>query len=146
MNPLMNIDNELRDALRRKQAPADLAERVLARINEQPAVRQAAPASSRLRLSGRGATRRQAALPGRSAVADRPGGQGFGSQGVRRWLAAAAVLAVTVGGAERYYTQQRQAAEAARVQQELRIALQITSDTLAVVQSKLSPPAEDGGR
>jgi SOS response regulatory protein OraA/RecX len=125
MNPFMNMDHELRDALRRKQAPADLAERVLARINEQPAVRQAAPASSRLRQGY--------------------GGQGFGSQGVRRWLAAAAVLAVTVGGAERYYTQQR-AAEAARVQQELRIALQITSDTLAVVQSKLSPPAEDGGR
>jgi len=120
MNPFMNIDHELRDALRRKQAPADLAERVLARINEQPAVRQAAPASSRLR-------------------------QGYGGQGVRRWLAAAAVLAVAAGGAERYYTQQR-AAEAARVQQELRIALQITSDTLAVVQSKLSPPAEDGGR
>lgn len=114
MNPFMNIDHELRDALRRKQAPADLAERVLARINEQPAVRQAAPASS-------------------------------GAQGMRRWLAAAAVLAVAAGGAERYYTQQR-AAEAARVQQELRIALQITSDTLAVVQSKLSPPAEDGGR
>src|SRR5688500_16636806 len=133
MNPLMNMDNELRDALRRKQAPADLAERVLARINEQPTVRQAAPASSRLHLSGRGATRRQAALPG---------GQGFGSQGVRRWLAAAAVLAVAAGGAERYYTQQR-AAEAARVQEELRIALQITSETLAVVQSKLSQPAEN---
>ena len=114
MNPFMNIDDELREALRRKQAPADLADRVLARINEQPEpVRKAGPTSS--------------------------------SQGVRRWLAAAAVLAVAAGGAERYYTQQR-AAEAARVQQEFRIALQITSDTLAVVQSKLSPPAEDGGR
>ena len=122
MNPFMNIDDELREALRRKQAPADLADRVLARINEQPAQqRQAGPTSSRLR-------------------------QGYGGQGVRRWLAAAAVLAVAAGGAERYYTQQRQAAEAARVQEELRIALQITSETLAVVQSKLSQPAEDGGR
>ena len=117
----MNMDNELRDALRRKQAPADLADRVLARINEQqmPA-RQAAPALSRLH-------------------------QGYSAQGVRRWLAAAAVLAVAAGGAERYYTQQ-QAAEAARVQEELRIALQITNDTLAVVQSKLSQPAENGSR
>lgn len=115
MNPFMNIDDELREALRRKQAPADLADRVLARINEQPAQqRQAGPTSS--------------------------------GQGVRRWLAAAAVLAVAAGGAERYYTQQRQAAEAARVQEELRIALQITSETLVVVQSKLSQPAEDGGR
>ena len=119
----MNMDNELRDALRRKQAPADLADRVLARINEQTAT--ARPAGDRLRQGF--------------------GSQGFGSQGVRRWLAAAAVLAVAAGGAERYYTQQ-QAAEAARVQEELRIALQITSDTLAVVQSKLSQPAEDGGR
>jgi anti-sigma-K factor RskA len=71
----MNMDNELRDALRRKQAPADLADRVLARINEQqmPA-RQAAPASSRLH-------------------------QGYSGQGVRRWLAAAAVLAVAAGAA-----------------------------------------------
>ena len=114
MNPFMNIDHELRDALRRKQAPADLAERVLARINEQPAVRQAVPASS-------------------------------GAQGMRGWLAAAAVLAVAAGGAERYYTQQ-QAAETARVQQELRIALQITSETLAVVQSKLSQPAGNESR
>ena len=118
----MNMDNELRDALRRKQAPADLADRVLARINEQAAQeRQAVPTSvGHLR-------------------------QGLGAPGVRRWLAAAAVLAVAAGGAERYYTQQ-QAAEAARVQEELRIALQITTETLAVVQSKLSPPAEDGGR
>ena len=65
---------------------------------------------------------------------------------MRRWLAAAAVLAVAAGGAERYYTQQQQAAEAARVQEEIRIALQITSDTLARVQSKLSQPAENGGR
>lgn len=123
MNPFMNIDDELREALRRKQAPADLADRVLARINEQPVPeRQAVPTSIGHRR------------------------QGMAAQGVRRWLAAAAVLAVTVGGAERYYTQQRQAAEAARVQEELRIALQITSETLAVVQTKLSQPAEDGGR
>ena len=118
----MNMDNELRNALRRKQAPADLADRVLARINEQQAPARPAGQVSSDRLR-----------------------QGYGTQGMRRWLAAAAVLAVAAGGAERYYTQQ-QAAEAARVQEELRIALQITNDTLAVVQSKLSQPAEDGGR
>ena len=112
----MNIDNELRDALRRKQAPSDLADRVLARINSGEAEMQ--PQTSR---------------------------SGAGSHPVLRWLAAAAVLAVAAGGAERYYTQQ-QAAEAARVQQELRMALQITSDTLAAVQSKLSQPANNEGR
>ena len=108
----MNMDRELHDALQRKQAPDDLADRVLARIN-----------------SG-------------AAQPDRAGG---GANPVMRWLAAAAVLAVAVGGAERYYTQQ-QAAEAARVREDIRIALQITSNTLAHVQSKLSPPAENGSR
>ena len=106
------MDRELSDALQRKQAPDDLADRVLARINS-------------------GATQ--------------PARAGAGASPVLRWLAAAAVLALTAGGAERYYTQQ-QAAEAARVQEELRVALQITSDTLAHVQSKLSQPADARGR
>jgi hypothetical protein len=113
----MNMDNELREALRRKQAPDDLADRVLTRIRNGEA--QTAPAQT-IR-------------------------SGAGSHPAMRWLAAAAVLAVAVGGAERYYTQQ-QAAEAARVQEELRVALQITNDTLAIVQSKLSPPADNEGR
>ena len=108
----MNLEHDLRAAFRRKQAPADLADRVLARINEGPAPsRQPEPASS----------------------------------GVRRWLAAAAVLAIAAGAGQ-YYEHQRQAAETARVQKELRIAMQITSETLARVQSKLSQQAEDRGR
>ena len=72
----MNIDHELHDALRRKQAPADFADRVLQRINETPAPsRWPAPSSS--------------------------GRPGFGGQSMRRWLAAAAVLAIAAGGAER---------------------------------------------
>jgi len=108
----MNMDRELHDALQRKQAPDDLADRVLARINS-------------------GATQ--------------PARAGAGANPVLRWLAAAAVLAVAVGGAERYYTQQ-QAAEAARVREDIRIALQITNDTLARVQSKFSQPVENGNR
>src|SRR5262245_60124360 len=116
----MSMDNELHDALRRKQAPDDLADRVLARINNGEAREAQAPTIR----------------------------SGAGSHPVRRWLAAAAVLAVAAGGAERYYTQQQaaEAAQAARVQEDLRTALQITSDTLAVVQTKLSQPAENGGR
>jgi hypothetical protein len=109
----MNMDQELRDALQRKQAPPDLADRVLARIN-----------------NGEGAT---------------ASNRGPGSHGVFRWLAAAAVLAIAAGGADRYYTQQ-QAAETARVKEELRVALQITNDTLARVQSKISQPADARGR
>jgi len=101
------MDRELHDALQRKQAPDDLAERVLARIN-----------------SGK----------------TQPARAGSGASPVLRWLAAAAVIAVAVGGAERYYTQQ-QAAETTRVKEELRVALQITNDTLARVQDKISQPA-----
>ena len=109
----MNLDHDLRDALRRKQAPADLADRVLARINEGPA---RSP-------SGRARVERCAALAG-------CGGRARHRRRRRR----------------QYYEHQHQAAETARVQQDLRIALQITSETLARVQSKLSQPAENGGR
>jgi SOS response regulatory protein OraA/RecX len=111
----MNIDHELRDALRRTQAPDDLADRVLARINEGDSVSHTRSVSN-----------------------------GLGSRTALRWLAAAAVVTLTVGGAERYYTRQQQAAETARAQQELRLALQITNDTMARVQSKLSTPADNG--
>ena len=104
----MNIDHELRDALRRKQAPDDLADRVLARINQAPAP----------------------ARPGSSWNTN------------ARWLAAAAVLTLAVGGGARYYAEQQQAAETARVKEEIRLALQITNDTLARVQSKLTQPAD----
>jgi len=106
------MDRELHDALQRKEAPDDLAERVLARIN-----------------SGK----------------TQPARAGSGASPVLRWLAAAAVIAVAVGGAERYYTQQ-QAAETTRVKEELRVALQITNDTLARVQDKISQPAGARGR
>lgn len=109
----MNIDHELRDALRRQEAPRDLAERVLERIKEAPTppLRRPAPQAT----------------------------------GIRRWLAAAAVVAIAAGVADRYYEQQR-AAEAARVREELRTALQITNDTLAHVQSKLSQPVDNERR
>ena len=106
------MDRELHDALQRKEAPDDLAERVLARIN-----------------SGK----------------TQPARAGSGASPVLRWLAAAAVIAVAVGGAERYYTQQ-QAAETTRVKEELRVALQITNNTLARVQDKISQPADARGR
>jgi hypothetical protein len=119
----MNIDHELHHALRREQAPPDLVDGILNRIRHAS---QDAPAA--------GPKRDPIATPAQRH-----------STRVRGWLAGAAVLAVTVVGADRYRTQQ-QAAEAARVERELRLALQITSDTLARVQSKFSQPAEGGSR
>ena len=101
----MNIEHELRDALRRKEAPRDLAERVLERIHETPAA---------------------------------PPRQGSSWIAAPRWLAAAAVLTLAVAGGARYYESQQQVAEAERVREELRVALQITNDALARVQSKIT--------
>jgi hypothetical protein len=54
-----------------------------------------------------------------------------------RWLAAAAAIALLAAGGARYYAQQQAAAEAARVTREIRVALQITSETLARVQRRI---------
>ena len=116
----MNIDNELRDALRRKQAPDDLVDRVLA---------LARGSSERGEPSGHNGalhTTMPAGSPRNSAM---------------RWLAAAAVLTLAVGGGTRYYVSQQQAARAERVRADLSVALQITNDALARVQNKMSRPS-----
>jgi hypothetical protein len=51
-----------------------------------------------------------------------------------RWLAAAAALTLVVGGSVRYYAYQQSVAEAERVNAEIRLALQITSEKIAMVQ------------
>jgi len=123
----MNMDNELRDALRRKEAPVDLAERVLA------LARQRSEQTTAARNVAGDATRPGQATSGRSGT------------GVLRWLAAAAVVTLSVGAAERYYAHQQQV-EAARVQNEIRIALQITSEKLALVQRRISDSGSEKGR
>jgi len=107
----MTIEHDLHRALRRKAAPPDFAERVVARLER----------------SGR--------PPGRSQA---------GGRGIRQWLAAAAVLALTAAGGARYYEYRQAAAEAARVRAEIRLALQITSEALGVVQRKLEPRRSGG--
>lgn len=61
------------------------------------------------------------------------------------WLAAAAAAIVLLaGGGVRYYEQQRQTAEAERVKQEIRLALQIAGDVFARAQTRLEQSV--GGR
>lgn len=55
----------------------------------------------------------------------------------RRWLAAAAVLTLVAAGGARYYAYYQTAAEAERVKADIRLALQITSDKLSLVQRKV---------
>ena len=94
----MNLDDDLRCALKRQPPSPDFVDRVLARI----------------------------------ARSDLEGGR----RPVLRWLAAAA-LTLVVGGSVRYYAYQQSVAEAERVKAEIRLALQITSEKIAMVQLRL---------
>jgi hypothetical protein len=111
----MNLESDLRRAFKRKPAPFDFAIRVLARL-EQRDVPPATHVSPSPRL------------------------------GVVRWLAAAAAMTlVAIGGAQYYMHQQTLAhqqtvAEAERVKKEVRLALQIAGEKLALVQRKLQEP------
>ena len=106
----MNIEHDLKRALRRQPAPPDFADRVLARIDPQAA----------------------------SAVSRR--------SPVRQWLVAAAAAALVATGAARYYAYQQTVAEAERVQQDVRLALQITSEKLALVQARIDASLSDSQR
>jgi hypothetical protein len=105
----MNVEQDLRRALRRKPGPPDLADRVLARIEARPS-----------------ATTWSAA-----------------HRGLTRWLAAAAAVAIVATGAARYYEQQKTIAEAERVERDVRLALQITSEKLAFVQQRVEQSGRD---
>lgn len=58
------------------------------------------------------------------------------------WLAAAAAVALVATGGARYYVHQQQLAEAERLKDEIRLALQITSETLAHVQRRVETSLE----
>jgi hypothetical protein len=109
----MNLEHELREALRRKPAPADLVDRVRDRIVRETPV-DARP------------------------VATRPA-----PRRVLHWLAAAAAAAIAVTGGARYYQEQRQIARAEEVQQQLEVALQVTNEKLVLAQQRLARAARD---
>jgi hypothetical protein len=65
---------------------------------------------------------------------------------VRQWLAAAAAAALVATGVARYYTHQQSVAEAERINQDIRLALQITSEKLALVQARVDASLSDSQR
>jgi hypothetical protein len=120
----MNLDDDLRRALKRQPPSPDFADRVLARI-----ARRDVEGGSGKGEGGRGKGE---------------GGRGTGEGGkpglpALRWLAVAAAFTLAVVGAVQYYAYQRSVAEAERVNAEIRLALQITSEKIAMVQLRLSP-------
>ena len=102
----MNLEDDLRRALKRTDPPSDFAGRVIARVE------------------------REAARPPR-------GGSLVASTPVKHWLAAAAMLALVSWGGARYYDYQQSLAEARRVEAEIHLAMQITSEAIARVQEKV---------
>jgi hypothetical protein len=108
----MNLDDDLRRAFERQPPPPDFADRVLARIARGDVEGR--------REKGEGGKQGSPALP---------------------WLAAAAALTLVVAGVVRYHAYQQTVAEAERVKAEIRLALQITSEKIAMVQVRLTPDA-----
>ena len=102
----MNLEDDLRRALKRTDPPPDFASRVLTRVE------------------------RETARP-------RTGGRIVTPMPMRHWLAAAATLALVAVGGARYYEHQQQVAQAERIQADIMLAMQITSETLTRVQEKL---------
>lgn len=126
----MDIEHDLQRALRRTPAPPDFADRVLSRI-------AADDAQDRQQASG---------------DTGRGNGHGLGSGNYRRlhsparWLAAAAAVVMVATGSFRYYEYQQTVSEAERVKQEIRLALQITSEKLALAQQRIERSAQDASR
>lgn len=109
----MTIEQDLERALRRERGPADLADRVLARIDRRPDV-----------------------------ATTRSGWRGT----MMPLVAAAAAVVLAVAGAAEYYAYRQTANEAERVKEEIRVALQITSATIADVQRRVESSLQTGQR
>ena len=129
----MNIEQDLRDALRRQPAPADLADRVIARIGNGDAGVDTSRAPG---AASAGVLRMPAARPGGTATMYRR----------TSWLAAAAAAVIVAVAGAQYSASRAAAAEAARVQRDIQAALQITSETVALVQERVERSARDSAR
>jgi len=123
----MDIERDLQRALRRTQTPPDLAGRVLARIASE-------------------GDRAQSDDDDRQGTGLQAAGRRGGFSGPMRWLAAAAAVTMVATGTFRYYEYQRTASEAERVKQEITLALQITSQKLALAQQRIERSAQNASR
>lgn len=121
----MNLEQELRRALTRKDPSSQFADRVRARVGHQPA------AGVSIRDRATAATGDGRARSGGSA------GRSWADRTKWTALAAAATIVLAVVGLQRHASHTR-AAEAERINREVRVALQIASEQLNKVQEKVA--------
>jgi type VI protein secretion system component VasF len=102
------VENELRQSLQHVPAPDGFADRVMARVAEREAARTSRPASARQSTSGFSGMHRNTGW----------------------WTAIAAMLLLAVGGDITYLRHQRTEREAAKVQKQMDLAMELTSHAL----------------
>ena len=109
------IEAELRQALQHVPAPEGFTDRVMGRVTQREAARGSRP------------------VPARSF------GVGFGGMhsSTGWWTAIAAMLLLALGGDITYLRHQRTEREAAKVQQQMDLAMQLTSHALDQVDGSL---------
>lgn len=109
------VESELRQSLQHVPAPDGFADRVMARVAEREAARTVRPVRARYSSAGFGGMHRNAGW----------------------WTAIAAMLLLAVGGDVTYLRHQRTEREAAKMQQQMDLAMQLTSHALDEVDVSL---------
>jgi hypothetical protein len=104
-------DEELKQALRRREAPDGFVERVLARVATERAAQPASRHGSWL---------------------------GFFTQPMVRWASAAALAGALIAGGVRYRQVQRERAEGEAAKQQLMLALRIAGSKLQLARAKVN--------
>ena len=143
-----DLDSDLKHALRREEAPAGFADRVLLRVAEPPQAEHRTT-SSLLPwdpvVAGLPAERSRPGPfgPGITGGSKGPALQGVGDGATRprlpfvQWAAAAALVAAVAGGVN-YIAKQEERAEGEAAKERVVLALHIAGSKLQLVQTRIS--------
>ena len=143
---MQDMDDELKDALRREEPPAGFADRVALRVAEQQGKTLPwDPPKHRANSSGLTTERSRPGPfgPGITGGSKGPALQGVGARATRsrlpfvQWAAAAALVAAMAGGIN-YVAKQKERAEGEAAKARVVLALHIAGNKLQLVQTKIN--------